>query len=205
MIFHRSSILILKVTTIVAVIVFSVGLPHAKSQTRGRPQSPAPQVPASSICTGTVAGVWAPTDRSVGPLTITRRDDLVHGVYIFRGQPRTLDGRVSGDSVSGTWTEDATVTSRGNKGDFTAKFDSRQHILEGCFELAELSRTDQHGYVRQILASRRHRHRRPVDHPVRRLELSLLSHSFPTVNPKITIPTTSGPSTRYQKKNRSSL
>ena len=125
----------LKLPTLMTIVAFSVGLPHAKAQTPTRPQTSQPQVPATSICTGTVAGTWAPTQSTDGPLTITVRGETARGVYVYRGRRITLAGRISGDSISGTWTMDAPATVAGNRGDFVAKFDSRQHTLEVMFRV----------------------------------------------------------------------
>jgi hypothetical protein len=139
MISDRSSSLMLKhrtLTTLAAVLAFGVGLPHVKTQTkvpRGQPQTPRvaqPQTPASSMCTGTVAGEWTPTQSTDGPLTISVRGGSARGSYVFRGRRRTLSGQVTREGFSGTWNEETTGVAGGGGGEFIAKFDPGQHTLE---------------------------------------------------------------------------
>ena len=68
-----------------------------------------------------------------GQLTISTRGNSATGFYLFRGRRRTLDGRITGDGLSGSWTEDQTAAGRGGGGSFSATFDSRQHTLEVRF------------------------------------------------------------------------
>ena len=138
MISNRSSSLMLKhptLTTLAAVLAFGVALPHIKAQKvrRAQPQTPRvaqPQTSASSMCTGTVAGEWAPTQSTDGPLTITVQRGSARGVYVFRGRRRTLVGQITREGLSGKWNEEPTAAAGRGGGEFIAKFDPGQHTLE---------------------------------------------------------------------------
>src|ERR1041385_4357761 len=121
-----------------ALLVFCVGLLYLKAQSLRHTQSQTarviqPQTPASSVCTGTVAGEWRPTQSTDGRLTISVHGGSARGVYLFEGRRRTLTGKVTPAGLSGTWSEESTAVAPGDAGEFDAKFDPARHTLELFF------------------------------------------------------------------------